>query len=287
MANHHTPSKHRRLNAAAALSKPFKSPLRRLDPPTDASGPSHKVTEAAHTSPETNLRSEESAPVPDLQSRKRSPEIAARPMRVAKRSAFASPLQSPCADPELLRLQKEERTMLARVAALKEELNLVKEAIRIESSNRDHELEALILKWRNASQEAANEVFEHAQERIARMGGLQAWRERSQQDAVRWNNDIDETQAHGNDDDNQTYDLEEGLVHGKDSPQNTSQDLSSEVILYPNSFRSKIELDLIPQSQDFTMGFMLRTMKIDERLIGFDSVSDKWSQPSDETGSNR
>lgn len=95
-------------------------------------------------------------------------------------------MQSPLADPELLRLQKQERALQSRLAALREELNVAKQALRIESSNKDAELQRLITKWRHASQEAADEVFTGAQERVTQMGGLAAWQERSKRDTFQW-----------------------------------------------------------------------------------------------------
>jgi hypothetical protein len=101
-------------------------------------------------------------------------------------------MQSPLADPELLRLQKQESALQSRLAALREELNVAKQALRIESSNKDAELEGLVTKWRHASQEAADEVFAGAQERVTKMGGLAAWRVRSKRDTFHWDLDYKE-----------------------------------------------------------------------------------------------
>ena len=42
-------------------------------------------------------------------------------------------------------------------------------------------LESLIAKWRDVSRQAAEEIFEGARERISRMGGVSAWRERERE----------------------------------------------------------------------------------------------------------
>lgn len=57
------------------------------------------------------------------------------------------------------------------------------------TSTRDTELESLIAKWKLASREAAEEVFQGAQERVNRMGGVDAWREQSRKDAKSWGDD--------------------------------------------------------------------------------------------------
>lgn len=79
-------------------------------------------------------------------------------------------------DPELSNLQKKQRTLQSRLLALRTEVDTALQALRIESSDRDAELEALILKWRSVSQDAAEELFSSARERVARMGGVSGWK---------------------------------------------------------------------------------------------------------------
>ena len=68
-----------------------------------------------------------------------------------------------------------------RLNTLRSELDTLNQAVRIESSSKDTELESLITKWRLVSQEAADEVFVDAKERVGRMGGLSAWREKDKE----------------------------------------------------------------------------------------------------------
>ena len=146
--------------------------------------------------------------------------------RPPSRSARATPTQSPLGDPELLHLQKQERALQSRLAALREELNIAKQALRIESSNKDAELESLIKKWRLASQEAAEEVFAGAQERVARMGGLAAWKERSKRDAFQWDHEEDEKE-HADEYGDEKGDL--GDVLEEEGNKKEEQDLPEEV----------------------------------------------------------
>jgi hypothetical protein len=194
--------KRRRIDGAAAtLSKPFKSPLRRpaqgivdkenalndssIKPEAerqekqDIDGKNAQEHSPSTSTPSktTHLTSSSPAsPFPSLQNRKRKPTT--NQISPSKRSILA--------DPVISELQKEQRALQSRLSALRSELDTVQQALRIESSTKDAELEALILKWKTVSQEAAEEVFEGARGRVSRMGGMKAWRERMQNDSARW-----------------------------------------------------------------------------------------------------
>jgi len=186
----HNPRKRRRLDAAATLSKPFKSPLRRpisteSNLPTSTSGPATQNATQPASPVETNQIQEKAATTPKF-----SPVV-------RRQNPGSIDLTSPTrssADAELLDLQKQQLSLQSRIAALRTDRDTIHQALRIESSNKDTELEALIVKWRRAGQDAAEEVFSNAQERVTRMGGMAAWKERSKRDAVRW--DDEEPQAH-------------------------------------------------------------------------------------------
>lgn len=89
-------------------------------------------------------------------------------------------------DPETAALQKQQRALQSRLSALRSELDTARQALRVESSDKDTELEALIAKWKSVSQNAAEEVFAGAQERVSRMGGMKAWREQMRSQSARW-----------------------------------------------------------------------------------------------------
>lgn len=203
MEDNHPPSKRRRLNAAAALSRPFKSPLRKPEPIEGASQPSPCTPDTSEITQDKARTPEVLTPGPEIMTPSPISSQTISTMRPTNRSTLAMPTQSPLADSELLRLQKQERALQSRLAALREELNVAKQALRIESSNKDAELEGLIKKWRLASQEAADEVFAGAQERVTRMGGLAAWKERSKRDTFQWDYEEEEKEhAHENGDEN-------------------------------------------------------------------------------------
>lgn len=199
----HNPRKRRRLDAAATLSKPFKSPLRRpisteSNLPTLTSNPANQQNATQPASPlQADQPQEKAATTPDF-----SPVM----RRQVPGSSIRSISTRSSADPESLDLQKQQLSLQSQIAALRTDRDTIHQALRIESSNKDTELKALIVKWRRAGQDAAEEVFSNAQERVTRMGGMAAWMERSKRDAVRW--DDEESQAHNRKSDTSSQDGE-------------------------------------------------------------------------------
>lgn len=193
-------AKRRRLEqASTALSKPFKSPLRRPTPTVkeEKTTPKPEESEKYDTSyikPTESATENTQAPLPTPpptnqlptppHNRKR-PSLGQRPGLTTRK-----PVPT---DPEVANLQKQQREVQSRLSNLRSELDTVQQALRIESSNKEEELEALICKWKKVSQDAAEEVFSGAQERISRMGGVKAWRERMRNDDARWEQEEMET----------------------------------------------------------------------------------------------
>ncbi|KAJ5983344.1 hypothetical protein N7481_005443 [Penicillium waksmanii] len=182
--------KRRRLDEPSTLSKPFKPPLRKPiatgQPPKRAPQTPEVVPLASDEarfmsgSPEskTNPGSFLSSPFTSPANHLRRP--------IPRHSGLSTPTRSPLGDPEVLALQRQQSVLRGRLALLRSELDAANQALRIESSTQDSELAALIIKWRHVSQKAADEVFEGAQERVKRMGGMAAWREQSKRDTSRW-----------------------------------------------------------------------------------------------------
>ncbi|KAJ5551765.1 hypothetical protein N7461_006463 [Penicillium sp. DV-2018c] len=216
--NHH-PNKRRRTEAAAALSKPFKSPLRRPVPtstndipstPVASKTPINKQVPATPTTPQEPQQDPNpphpATPVPSQ--RKRS------------RHSLKAPLTPP--DPAILELQTQQRVLRAQVDALRAKVETATQALNLESSAKTTELQTLISKWRLVSQDAADEVFVGAKERVSQMGGLTAWKVRSKADASRWDFDgkrHEREHADGDDGDTRHSYAEsfEGLQDEKDS----------------------------------------------------------------------
>ncbi|KKK23381.1 hypothetical protein AOCH_003793 [Aspergillus ochraceoroseus] len=168
-------------------------------------------------------------------------------------------------DPAVLNLQKQQRVLQSRLAALRSELETVQQALQIESSNRDDELEALIVKWRRVSQNAADEVFTGAQERVSRMGGIKAWRERMKNDSARWEQEEMESWF-GNVD-----------VEGADLDEDELQARKADIMGEIDEIKEGLGEKQRNLRLDFTMDFMLKTLNIDLRTIGYDQLNQKWT----------
>lgn len=99
-------------------------------------------------------------------------------------------------------LQKHRSALIVRLSQLRQALDTAQQALQIEKSNQDAELQSLIAKWRTIAQQAAEELFADAKERIDSMGGFAAWRRRSEEDALlRTNAEEDDRASHVRGDD--------------------------------------------------------------------------------------
>lgn len=231
MASVNLAGKRRRAeNAASTLSKPFKSPLRRPMQTNATTTPKKEEDEEEsnrgssetlslrnateekndkHTTPTSSTTS----PHPTTsQTRKRKTVDTSITPTKKKTSLYP-------ADPVVADLQKQQRALQSRLVALHSDLDTAQQALRIESSNRHTELKTLIAKWRGISQDAAEEVFAGAQERVTRMGGMAAWKEQKKSRDARWEEEEMESwfgnpEAEGNDDDeNELVVQKEEMMH--------------------------------------------------------------------------
>lgn len=226
MATEQSHRKRRRFNASSTLSKPFKSPLRTRDAPSQqpSSTPDDITTpkdepESASSPLTSNVDTDPFV----------SPRDAARPQKVLNSTKTTMPKRSPLADRELLDLQKQQRFLQSRLVTLQNDLDNARQALRIESASRDAELEGLIIKWRLVSQEAADEVFAGALERVSRVGGMAAWRERSKQDAARWAFVDYDDQVPFDEDDPEQAASDEVVKRDHDDPSKRDNDVQDEV----------------------------------------------------------
>ncbi|KAJ5247102.1 hypothetical protein N7468_002085 [Penicillium chermesinum] len=244
MANEQPSKKQRYLNAAATLAMPFKSPLKRSPSEAALRIPSLTSDPSAPAQPGVSHAysiMKESAQGDQEISLSSNPKLQPRLVRLR----LGGPARTSLADAERSALEKRERSLQAQLKSLDEELDRIQQAIQIESSGKDVELKALTIKWRLVAQEAADELFTGAKERVARMGGITAWRERNQGQSAQWGFD-DEAQGRGSvgedpiSEDNGTVQLREG------------------------------------QDEEFTMQAMLKMLNVDPKLIGIDPSTGSW-----------
>ena len=191
MASNTPPDKRRRLgpSTSSTLSKPFKSPLRKPlqashtpKPETSFPSPKKEQEKGSGNQKENNSFSTPiTLPPPQ-------PTLKTPPSTTTTTQPRKKPL-TPTTDPELTTLQKAQRTLQSRLASLRQDLDTVQQAQRIEGSSKTAELEGLISKWKAVAQDAAEEVFASAKERVGRMGGMRARREQMQKGrdaSARW-----------------------------------------------------------------------------------------------------
>ncbi|KAJ0420476.1 hypothetical protein BJY00DRAFT_283947 [Aspergillus carlsbadensis] len=271
MSSQTASAKRRRLdNASAALSRPFKSPLRRdtqtvLKEETTslekgqsiASIPSTQSTPSLEKTPQNPLRT------PTSTNTLTTPPPTAR-KRTTYRQRSTVGQNSVRKDPEIQGLEKEQRALQSRLASLHSELDTVQQALRIESSSRDEELEALIVKWKKVSQDAAEEVFTGAQERISRMGGVKGWREKMRKAENRW--EQEEMESWFGNVDAEALDFDADEVEARRAEMREEAEKKA---------REKREAET-NESEEFTMDMMLKTLNIDLKLIGYDKADQRW-----------
>jgi len=80
-------------------------------------------------------------------------------------------------DPELHALQQKHNQLLNTLKSTKAAFDAATQASKIEQSGEDDRLEELIVKWRDASQSAADVMFDQVAERVSRMGGASAFKQ--------------------------------------------------------------------------------------------------------------
>lgn len=277
-------AKRRRIDAASStLSKPFRSPFKApLKSPvkTQPSNASTQASASATLRTSTSTLSEETPTLPFLS----APTLnrASRP-----RKTFSSPVASAAlnADPDVAPVLRTQRDLERQLQELKEELETAEQASKIErdsfkrdpSGEIDGELVDLIKKWKEASRQAAEELFGKVKDRINRMGGPRAWKEMQKkqlENQEAWDQE-DQTNTNGNDDDDD--DDEEGRVAEK-------RDIYAEYSIDPETENEKSQQEkgvgdtgeLPGQEDEFTMAMMLRTLNVDLDIIGYDKYQQRW-----------
>lgn len=290
-------AKRRRLEqASTALSKPFKSPLRRPTPTAKQENTTPKPEEAEESTASSNRTTESIAenaqaplPTPPPTNQLPTPPHNRKRPPFGQRPGLTTRKPVPI-DPEIANLQKQQRETQSRLSNLRSELDTAQQALRIESSNREEELEALIAKWKKVSQDAAEEVFSGAQERISRMGGVKAWHERMRNDDARWEQEEMESWF-GNVD-------AEGMNIDEDEVRERKEEMSRKI----EKEKEKIKKDAAKEREDepevglalslcpwwveyadlerllqeFTMDMMLKTLNIDLKSIGYEKADQRW-----------
>lgn len=211
-----TPATKRR-KTSSALFKPFKSPFKGVGKPSepspslegDATESSRLVLASANLEPTpiaTRLSQPPSRPSSGTNASqanaitttdttkgatngRTSPPpapralVSANPKSSHKRIQPDGPASSSA---EFTSLQRHHTALLSQFSALRSTLDTYTQALKIEHSSRDAELSRLVEVWRSAGRAAAEELYGGVRDRVNRMGGVGAWRERERDRSKGW-----------------------------------------------------------------------------------------------------
>ncbi|KAK4989600.1 hypothetical protein LTR50_003066 [Elasticomyces elasticus] len=322
-----TPSAKRlRVDAAVStLSKPFRSPLKSavsarkesLYPNTDAINISHKpylLSTLAHTVHKASPLAPTATQPSERPSLPQTPFQKSTTVRTTHLHSSLKPSHNtaPSTDAELSELTRTITRHETALRALRDEIDTLTQAASIATSDQDDELDELVTKWRMTSQAVAEEVFGGVKERVNRMGGVGAWRERERERVSRmsgWEEERRADAAGDSDEEDEDEDEDEGVsAEDRDNraamrddrrrmkremreamegekemvverekkmweEEGRDDDVSSSDEELDNGPARKAVLILL---QTFTMDMMLRSLNIDLEVIGYDRVAQRW-----------
>ena len=161
------PVKRRKLDAVnSILTRPFRSPLRIST--NNASTQSDAIDE------QTPKRQKASVPVTATPTQLRTSTAADHGGQLPLAPARAlQPSQAGPANADTL--PKEYATLARKLTSLRQSLDTVQQALKVETSNQSSDLDALIRKWRSVVRDTSEELFEDAKHRVGNRGDVQNW----------------------------------------------------------------------------------------------------------------
>ncbi|PSN67079.1 hypothetical protein BS50DRAFT_573830 [Corynespora cassiicola Philippines] len=253
-------AKRQRLNEAAkTLHKPFKSPFRTpLKPSPSYDSPLSDLPSSDPPDAATPVTKPSLAkPIATPASMSKSP---AKPL--ASRPHPATPIRGP-----QKRSIPSKPSLAHEILQLRSEIQILTQAHTLATSSKDEDLSKLIDTWRTASRAAAEELFATTRDRVNRMGGVGAWKERErEQREWRRKRDLEEFEAE-----------RERLEEARENAEGDQEQYEYYGLEEQDS--SKAEEEEPSNSADdesFTMDMMLKTLNVDLKLIGYDSEAQRW-----------
>lgn len=148
------------------------------------------------------------------------------------------------------------------------------QALKIEESGKDAELEGLIKKWRVVSKDAAEEVFGSVRDRVNRMGGVKGWRDAEKKKREGFGGSYgwadDEQESGKGDGENDDQEDREGDDVGEAEARDVQAGVEEE------EKRREREEEEAGDEEGFTMDMMLKTLNIELDVIGFDKEAQRW-----------
>ncbi|KAG9188058.1 hypothetical protein G6011_01981 [Alternaria panax] len=269
-------AKRRRLNEATkTLQKPFKSPFRTPLKPSIGDDPPSSDPPEIHTPArkfsETNINAASKdlpQPVPNAASTRSLSTPATSNVTPRASKPLASRPSTSIPSRVALKKTASKPSVAREIMQLRNEIQMLTQAQTLATSTKDDDLVVLVDKWRTASRAAAEELFGSTRDRVNRMGGVGAWKERekeSKERQMQW--DKEEMEA-------EREKMEEAKESGDVSEE--AYDRYAEM----DSEREKIEEEKETfkgaDDDSFTMDMMLKTLNIDLKLIGYNKEAQRW-----------
>jgi hypothetical protein len=106
---------------------------------------------------------------------------------------------------------------------MRQDIDTLSQALSILRSNKASELEELEEKWRGAARLVAEEIFASARDRVNRMGGVGAWKERERERVERMRGGFEEERKPVEDDEKEDEDGE-GEERHREKPEKWEYD---------------------------------------------------------------
>ncbi|KAF1998656.1 hypothetical protein P154DRAFT_469146 [Amniculicola lignicola CBS 123094] len=263
-------AKRRRLNEASkTLHKPFKSPFRTpLKPPPSSEPPSSDP-------PDLNILNEEpphalppATPAPKLAIHQ-TPKPLQAP-HTSKPNALPTPIRSFKAKPAAMPTPKSNPSLTREIISLRADIQILLQAQSLATSTKDENLAVLVDTWRTASRAAAEELFAGTRDRVNRMGGVGAWRDREkEQREFRQKWDKEEMDA-------EKERREEAARENGDGEGLEKYEEYEYADLGREKDGEKDETTTENDNDSFTMDMMLKTLNIDLKLIGYNTEAQRW-----------
>ncbi|KAI4707547.1 hypothetical protein J4E89_007651 [Alternaria sp. Ai002NY15] len=275
-------AKRRRLNEATkTLQKPFKSPFRTPlkpsigdDPPSSdppeihtpaLDAPRTTIAPARSTAPADNGAQQAATRSASMQPPK-TPATSKVTPRASKPLVSRPNLSTPS---RVASKKAPSKPSVAReIMQIRNEIQMLTQAQTLATSTKDDDLVVLVDKWRTASRAAAEELFGSTRDRVNRMGGVGAWKERekeSKERQMQW--DKEEMEA-------EREKMEEAKESGEVSEE--AYDRYAEMDSERDKGEEEKETFKGADDDSFTMDMMLKTLNIDLKLIGYNKEAQRW-----------
>ncbi|OCK90735.1 uncharacterized protein K441DRAFT_680124 [Cenococcum geophilum 1.58] len=244
-------AKRRRLdNATRTLHKPFKSPFRTPLKPQIAAEDSSKTANTPSTVDHSHVVPVQSTATPTKPLPTR-PAVSTPSTRAKASTASTKP------------------STTSALISLRTDIQTLTQAYRLATSTTDADLEVLIERWRAASRAAAEELFASTRDRVNRMGGVGAWREREKEQRewrTKWEKEEMEAERGGR-----------GEAEGEEEGEERREKSGERE--YERGRDKDEQEEKVEEGNDddsFTMDMMLRTLNIDIDVIGYDRQGQRW-----------